>query len=107
MLFRSEDGKYSLTRYNVLGVGTGHSLVACTPCTGRTHQIRVHMAYIGHPILGDTVYGSKKAVPGLQGQCLHAVGLRFLHPRTGEMVELSCPLPEEFERQLKKYRGMT
>ena len=45
-----EDGKYSLTRYNVLGVGTGHSLVACTPCTGRTHQIRVHMAYIGHPI---------------------------------------------------------
>ena len=53
------------------------------------------------------MYGSKKAVPGLQCQCLHAVGLRFLHPRTGEMVELSCPLPEEFERQLKKYRGMT
>ena len=52
-----EDGKYSLTRYNVLGVGTGHSLVACTPCTGRTHQIRVHMAYIGHPLAGDTLYG--------------------------------------------------
>ena len=101
-----EDGKYSLTRYNVLGVGTGHSLVACTPCTGRTHQIRVHMAYIGHPILGDTVYGNKKPVPGLQGQCLHAVGLKFIHPRTGELVELTCGLPEEFEKQLKKYRNM-
>ena len=52
--------------------------------------------------LGDTVYGAKKPVPGLQGQCLHAVGLRFVHPRTGEMVELSCPLPEEFREQLRK-----
>ena len=71
--------------------------------TGRTHQIRVHMAHLGHPILGDTVYGAKKPVPGLQGQCLHAVGLRFRHPRTGELVELSCGLPEEFEAQLKKH----
>ena len=72
--------------------------------TGRTHQIRVHMAYIGHPILGDTVYGAKKEVPGLTGQCLHAVGLRFLHPRTHEVVELSCPLPDEFTRMLQKIR---
>ena len=100
-------GKPALTRFHVLERFGDYSLVELQLETGRTHQIRVHMAYIGHPILGDTVYGSKKAVPGLQGQCLHAVGLRFLHPRTGEMVELSCPLPEEFERQLKKYRGMT
>jgi 23S rRNA pseudouridine1911/1915/1917 synthase len=73
--------------------------------TGRTHQIRVHMAHIGHPILGDTVYGSKKAVPGLTGQCLHAVGLRFIHPRSGELVELSCPLPQEFETYLKKLKN--
>ena len=61
-------------------------------------------AHIGHPILGDTVYGAKKPVPGLTGQCLHAVGLRFLHPRTGEPVELTCPLPEEFVRMLDKLR---
>ena len=74
----------------------------CRLETGRTHQIRVHMAHIGHPILGDTVYGNKKPVPGLHGQCLHAVGLRFLHPRTGEAVELHCELPEEFQNQLRK-----
>ena len=60
------------------------------------------MAYIGHPILGDTVYGNRKPVPGLTGQCLHATGLRFLHPRTGRPVELTCPRPEEFERMLVK-----
>ena len=100
-------GRRAVTHWTALERVPGATYVECRLETGRTHQIRVHMAYIGHPILGDTVYGSKKAVPGLQGQCLHAVGLRFLHPRTGEMVELSCPLPEEFERQLKKYRGMT
>ena len=81
---------------------TNCSLVSLKLETGRTHQIRVHMAHIGHPILGDTVYGAKKPVPGLQGQCLHAVGLRFLHPRTGELVELWCDLPEEFRTQLRK-----
>ena len=74
----------------------------CGMETGRTHQIRVHLAYIGHPILGDTVYGNRKPVPGLTGQCLHATGLRFLHPRTGRPVELTCPRPEEFERMLVK-----
>ena len=63
------------------------------------------MAHIGHPILGDTVYGNKKPVPGLRGQCLHAVGLRFFHPRTGEAVELWCDLPEEFQAQLRKLRS--
>ena len=96
------NGRPAVTHWRVLDRFRGFTHVECRLETGRTHQIRVHMAYIGHPILGDTVYGSKKPVPGLQGQCLHAVGLRFLHPRTGEMVELHCGLPEEFRAQLCK-----
>ena len=95
-------GRNAVTHWEVLGRYPGYTRVRCRLETGRTHQIRVHMAYIGHPILGDTVYGAKKPVPGLTGQCLHAVGLRFLHPRTGEPVELSCPLPEEFTNLLNK-----
>ena len=95
-----EDGKYSLTRYNVLGVGTGHSLVACTPCTGRTHQIRVHMAYIGHPVAGDPVYGPRKVISSLEGQCLHAKTISFLHPKTGELLSFDSPLPGYFTRFL-------
>ena len=96
------NGRPAVTHWTVLERFHGFTYVECRLETGRTHQIRVHMAHIGHPILGDTVYGNKKPVPGLQGQCLHAVGLRFLHPRTGEMVELSCGLPEEFRTQLQK-----
>ena len=99
-------GRNAVTHWQVLERYPGAAYVECRLETGRTHQIRVHMACIGHPILGDTVYGSKKPVPGLNGQCLHAVGLRFLHPRTGVPVELTCPLPEEFQRQLEKYRRM-
>ena len=99
-------GRNAVTHWTVLERYPGVNYVECRLETGRTHQIRVHMAYIGHPILGDTVYGNKKPVPGLQGQCLHAVGLKFIHPRTGELVELTCGLPEEFEKQLKKYRNM-
>ena len=94
-----------MTHWTVLERYPGWTYLECRLETGRTHQIRVHMARIGHPILGDTVYGNKKPVPGLQGQCLHAVGLHFIHPRTGETVELSCPLPEEFEKQLRKLRN--
>ncbi len=101
------DGRRAVTHWEVVARYPGHTLLRCRLETGRTHQIRVHMAYIGHPILGDTVYGAKKAVPGLQGQCLHAVGLRFLHPRTGEAVELRCPLPESFLRQLEKLEART
>ena len=97
-------GRRAVTHWEVLARYGAVTHVRCRLETGRTHQIRVHMAYMGHPILGDTVYGSKKPVPGLQGQCLHAVGLRFRHPRTGELVELSCGLPEEFEAQLKKHK---
>ena len=97
-------GREAVTHWEVIARYPGYTHVRCWLETGRTHQIRVHMAYIGHPILGDTVYGAKKEVPGLTGQCLHAVGLRFLHPRTHEVVELSCPLPEEFTRMLQKIR---
>ena len=97
-------GREAVTHWEVIARYPGYTHVRCRLETGRTHQIRVHMAYIGHPILGDTVYGAKKEVPGLTGQCLHAVGLRFLHPRTHEVVELSCPLPEECTRMLQKIR---
>ena len=100
-------GRSAVTHWTVLERFPGFTYVECRLETGRTHQIRVHMAHIGHPILGDTVYGAKRAVPGLQGQCLHAVGLRFRHPRTGEMVELSCPLPEAFRTQLRKLAERT
>ncbi|MCF2663665.1 RluA family pseudouridine synthase [Oscillibacter valericigenes] len=99
------NGRPAVTHWTVLERFPGFTYVECRLETGRTHQIRVHMAHIGHPILGDTVYGNKKPVPGLQGQCLHAVGLRFHHPRTGEMVELFCGLPEEFQTQLQKCRA--
>ena len=95
-------GRPAVTHWEVIDRYPGFTHVRCRLETGRTHQIRVHMAHIGHPILGDTVYGAKKPVPGLQGQCLHAVGLRFVHPRTGETVEVSCGLPEEFREQLRK-----
>ncbi len=102
----TDRGRPAVTRWEVLERLSGFTYVQCRLETGRTHQIRVHMAYLGHPILGDTVYGAKKPVPGLTGQCLQAVGLRFVHPRTGEPVELSCPLDEEFQKTLQKLRSL-
>ena len=99
------NGRSAVTHWTVLERYPGFTYVQCRLETGRTHQIRVHMAHTGHPILGDTVYGNKKPVPGLQGQCLHAVGLKFIHPRTGELVELRCGLSDEFETQLRKLRN--
>ena len=96
------DGREAVTHWEVICQYADVTHVRCRLETGRTHQIRVHMAWLHHPILGDTVYGNKKAVPGLAGQCLHAVGLTFLHPRTGERIELHCPLPDYFEAQLQK-----
>ena len=98
-------GRRAVTHWEVVARYPGVTHLRCRLETGRTHQIRVHMAYIGHPILGDTVYGAKKPVPGLTGQCLHAVGLRFVHPRTGEPVELHCPLPPEFTAMLQKLQS--
>ena len=101
------EGRPAVTHWEVLARYPGVTHLRCRLETGRTHQIRVHLAYIGHPILGDTVYGTRKPVPGLTGQCLHATGLRFLHPRTGCPVELTCPRPEEFERMLTKLQKRT
>ena len=70
--------------------------------TGRTHQIRVHLAYLGHPVLGDDVYG--KPYPGLEGQCLHAAKIGFVHPTTGEYLEFESPLPDYFRRVLRQLR---
>ena len=98
-------GRRAVTHWEVVARYPGVTHLRCRLETGRTHQIRVHMAHIGHPILGDTVYGAKKPVPGLTGQCLHATGLRFIHPRTGEPVELHCPLPPEFTAMLQKLQS--
>lgn len=106
MAVTDRGGKRAVTHWEVLERFPGYTYVRCRLETGRTHQIRVHMACIGHPIYGDTVYGAKKPVPGLTGQCLQAVGLRFLHPRTGEPVELDCPLNGEFEAVLERLRKL-
>ena len=101
------DGRRAVTHWEVIARYQGVTHLRCRLETGRTHQIRVHLAYIGHPILGDTVYGAKKPVPGLTGQCLHATGLQFLHPSTGEKITLTCPLPEEFTKMLKKLQSQS
>ena len=102
----TQKGRPAVMHWEVLERFPGFTHVRCRLETGRTHQIRVHMAYLGHPIWGDTVYGAKKPAPGLTGQCLQAVGLRFVHPITGEPVELSCPLDAEFQKMLQKLRSL-
>jgi 23S rRNA pseudouridine1911/1915/1917 synthase len=95
-------GREAVTHWTVLERFSGYTHIQCRLETGRTHQIRVHMASIGHPLLGDTVYGAKKPYPGLAGQCLHARRLSFLHPRSGERVTVECPLPDWFTQVLTK-----
>ena len=97
-----KNGREAITHWTVLARYPGYTHVECRLETGRTHQIRVHLASIGHPLLGDTVYGAKKPVPGLAGQCLHARRLRFVHPASGETVELECSLPDWFQEILRK-----
>ena len=97
------DGKHAVTHYKVLKrLKKGFTYIECQLETGRTHQIRVHMASIKHPLLGDDVYGPKKSKYTLEGQCLHAKVLGFVHPRTGEYMEFEVPLPEYFEKLLNK-----
>ena len=100
----SRGGKNAVTHYDVLERFSGYSLVRCRLETGRTHQIRVHMAYLGHPVAGDPVYGPKRDALALGGQCLHAGRLSFVHPRTGKRMELDAPLPDYFETVLDKLR---
>lgn len=105
MAINERNGKPAVTHYTVLERFGSYTLIECVLETGRTHQIRVHMASTGHPLVGDEVYGPAKCPFKLQGQCLHAMVLGFIHPRTGEYMEFSAPLPEYFEALLNKLRG--
>jgi 23S rRNA pseudouridine1911/1915/1917 synthase len=98
-------GKRAVTHWRVVERFNGCTWVECQLETGRTHQIRVHMAHIHRPLLGDTVYGAKKPYPGLAGQCLHAGRLRFTHPSTGEVMEVEAPLPDYFKAVVEKFRS--
>jgi 23S rRNA pseudouridine1911/1915/1917 synthase len=99
---RPGEGRDAVTHWQVVDSRNGYSHITCRLETGRTHQIRVHMASIGHPLLGDTVYGAKKPWPGLAGQCLHAARLTFTHPTTGERMTAKAPLPDWFTAALTK-----
>lgn len=97
--------RQAATRYEVVARYNGYTHIRCHLETGRTHQIRVHMAHIGHPVAGDEVYGRGREKTGLEGQCLHAGRIKFIHPRTGERMEFSCPLPDyfvNFESRLRR-----
>lgn len=99
-----EDGRQAATEYFILERFGDCTLVECHLETGRTHQIRVHMKHIGHPVAGDPVYGLKKQRFNVDGQLLHAARLEFTHPATGERMKFEAPLPEDFERVLESLR---
>ena len=102
MCVTQRNSKSAVTHWEVVRRYRGYTHIRCRLETGRTHQIRVHMAYIGHPILGDRVYGHKKAELGQDSQCLHAGALCFRHPRTGRPVMVFAPLPDYFKQVLEK-----
>lgn len=102
MAVNYRNGKEAVTHYHVLERFRQYTYIECRLETGRTHQIRVHMAGIGHPLLGDAVYGPSRRPFNLQGQTLHAQVLGFLHPRTGAYMEFEAPLPEYFTELLQK-----
>lgn len=101
---RSPAAREAVTHYFVVRHFTGFTQLRLRLETGRTHQIRVHMAYIGHPVAGDPVYGPKKVITSLGGQCLHAGLIGFVHPRTGRYMEFEAPLPPYFTDFLKTLR---
>ena len=103
MAINLKNGKPAVTHYKVLEHYKNYSYIECRLETGRTHQIRVHMSSIGHPLVGDFVYGPKKCpFPNLEGQTLHAMVLGFVHPVTKEYLEFTAPLPQYFEKLQKK-----
>ena len=102
-----QGGREAVTHWEVIARYPGVTHLRCRLETGRTHQIRVHLAYIGHPILGDTVYGRKKPELGQDSQCLHAGALSFRHPRDGRPVIVYAPLPEYFTQVLQKLEKMS
>ena len=106
MCVTERNSKEAVTHWEVVKRYRGYTHIRCRLETGRTHQIRVHMAHIGHPILGDTVYGHKKPELGQSSQCLHAGALCFRHPRDGRPVLVFAPLPEYFQQVLEKLEKM-
>ncbi|WP_313153613.1 RluA family pseudouridine synthase [Lacrimispora sp.] len=104
MSINEKNGREAITHYRVLERFKQFTYIECQLETGRTHQIRVHIASIGHPLLGDSVYGPAKCPFRLNGQTLHAGVLGIIHPRTGEYMEFTAPLPDYFEELLRKLR---
>ena len=102
MCVTQKNSKDAITHYTVLAESGNYTHLRLQLETGRTHQIRVHLAYLGHPVLGDDVYG--KPFPNLTGQCLHAGKIGFMHPTTGEYMEFTSPLPDYFQAALRKLR---
>ncbi len=102
----ARNSKEAVTHWEVVRRYRGYTHIRCRLETGRTHQIRVHMAHIGHPILGDTVYGHKKPELGQDSQCLHAGALCFRHPRDGRPVMVFAPLPDYFQQVIEKLEKM-
>jgi 23S rRNA pseudouridine1911/1915/1917 synthase len=98
-----DDGKHAVTHFHVLERFGAFTFVECQLETGRTHQIRVHMKYIGYPLAGDPKYGPKKTLE-ISGQALHAGVLGFTHPRSGEYLEFEAPLPNDFDQLLDQLR---
>lgn len=105
MAVTQRNSRNAVTHYEVIARYDGYTHLRCKLETGRTHQIRVHLAHIGHPVLGDMVYGMKKPELGLDSQCLHARRIKFIHPRTEEHVELESQLPEYFTAVLEKLKA--
>lgn len=103
----SKNSKNAVTHFSVIERYKGYTHVKCRLETGRTHQIRVHMAYIGHPVSGDLVYGVKKEKVDFVGQCLHAGKIGFIHPKTKEYMEFTSPLPEYFSQYLEKLKNIS
>lgn len=104
MAVTNRNSKEAVTHYSVIERYGDFTHLRCRLETGRTHQIRVHMAYLGHPVAGDPVYGPKKAASGLYGQCLHAKKLGFIHPDTGEYMEFESELPDYFTSFLERIK---
>ena len=103
----AKNSKNAVTHYSVIKRYKGYTHIKCKLETGRTHQIRVHMAYLGHPVAGDTVYGVKKEKVEFEGQCLHAKKIGFIHPRTKEYMEFDSELPDYFKNFLIKLNNIS
>ena len=104
MCVTMQNSKNAVTHYNVIEEYNGYSHISLKLETGRTHQIRVHMAHLGHPVAGDLVYGHDKKSSELKGQCLHAIKIGFIHPIKNEYMEFSSDLPDYFKSFLDKIK---